>query len=546
MKRVIYLSIFILSISYLLIFQEYGINLWDEGVLLNGSLRIMNGESVYRDFSGYPPGRYLVGATLFKIFGVNISVIRTAVTIMTSISVLMLYSISLRLIPPQIPPHPPLLKGGLAFIPSILFLVSPSVYYNRFYPIFTIFGIYVIYWYLDLQHIKTSLEKETPTSPNHPFPPLFKGGLRGVKGGERGMVLALSAIFAMFFKLEIGIGIMVISAIVILLKKPPGVGRIKDFTYFSLTLILLIICVTLYYAGSIDIYSLVSDIYFQVFKTYGLWGNPFPDIFSLGLWKRFNIHEIFTVILFYIPLIIYFLTFIILLRTPNSELRTLTAILLLFGIYVYNLVIWRTGFDNLMRCLPPAWILGCYLLYIFRMKLVKWTGEKIFSYALILLLPLWFLYEMIFYGDFYTGSIGEMRKTHNQLSMDRAYNIYADPVETVWINEITSYIKNNTSPDDTIFAIPLNPIWYFLTNRKNPTYYEWILPGELKTEVEQMEVIEQLKKKVPVFIIYANIAVDNREERRFSNYATFVYKFITDNYHMEKVVGLFQIWRLGK
>jgi hypothetical protein len=180
------------------------------------------------------------------------------------------------------------------------------------------------------------------------------------------------------------------------------------------------------------------------------------------------------------------------------------------------------------------------------MKLVKWTGEKIFSYAIILLLPLWFLYEMIFYGDFYTGSIGEMRKTHNQLSMDRANNIYADPVEAVWINEITSYIKNNTSPDDTIFAIPLNPIWYFLTNRKNPTYYEWILPGELKTEVEQMEVIEQLKKKVPVFIIYANIAIDNREERRFSNYAPFVYKFITDNYHMEKVVGLFQIWRHGK
>ncbi|MEK6589737.1 MAG: glycosyltransferase family 39 protein, partial [Nitrospinota bacterium] len=211
MKRVIYLSIFILSVSYLLTFQEYGINLWDEGALLNGSLRTMNGESVYRDFSGYPPGRYLVGATLFKIFGVNISVIRTAVTIMTSLSVVMLYSISLRLIPPSE-------KGNgsvLAFISPILFLASPSVYYNRFYPIFTIFGIYVIYWYL---------EKETPF---------------------RSFCLAISAILSLFFKLEIGISIMVISAIVILLKIPPlrpplckggngGVGRIKDFTYFSL------------------------------------------------------------------------------------------------------------------------------------------------------------------------------------------------------------------------------------------------------------------------------------------------------------------------
>src|SRR3989338_1369898 len=121
---VVYILIFFLSLSYLLIFQNYGINLWDEGVLLNGSLRTMQGESVYIDFNGYPPGRYLLGAALFKIFGINISVIRIAVTVMTAIAVVMLYSVSLRIIPPRV---------GFALIPPILFLVSPAVYYNRFY-----------------------------------------------------------------------------------------------------------------------------------------------------------------------------------------------------------------------------------------------------------------------------------------------------------------------------------------------------------------------------------------------------------------------------
>lgn len=525
MKRnsiIVLFSIFIFSSIYLLIFQNYGLNLWDEGVLLNGSLRTLEGESVYTDFNGYPPGRYLLGAVLFKIFGIDISVIRIAVAIMTAMAVVMLYSVSLRLIPLSPPLEKVGVRGGFAIIPSILFLISPAVYYNRFYPIFTIFCIYMIFWYLDLQHVKTGLEKERPS---------------------RSIILAISSILSMLFKLEIGIGIIIVSIAVMLFRK-----KIRELKYFFLTLSLAAMFLAFYYIRGIDIYTFLYDIYFHVFKINKSWGNPFPSIFSVELWGRFNIHEIFSVLLFYIPLIIYLLSFIVLLRTPTlrqaqGELRTPLAIILFFGIYTYNLVIWRTGFDNLIRCLPPALILGIYLLYLFRIKLLKWTGERIFSYAITLILPLWFLYEMVFYGDFYTGSIGEMRKTHVPLSIERANNIYADLVEASWIKEITGHIKNNTKPEDTIFTIPLNSIWYFLTDRKNPTYYEWILPGTLKNEREEMVVIEQLKKRMPLFIIYGDVAIDNREDRRFSNYAPLIYNFMAENYHVEKTVGFFQIWR---
>jgi len=423
------------------------------------------------------------------------------------VAVAMLYSISLRLIP----------SNFLSTIPSILFLISPSVYYNRFYPIFTICCIYIILWYLDLQNVKTGLEKERPS---------------------RSIILAISSILSMLFKLEIGFGIIIVSIVVMLFRK-----KIKELKYFFFTLVLTTLFLTFYYLRGIDIYSFLYNVYFHVFKIYNSWGNPFPSLLSVELWGRFDIHEIFSVLLFYIPLIIYFLVFIILFRTPHFALRTYLAVILFFGIYTYNLVIWRTGFDNLIRCLPPALILGIYLLYLFRIKLLEWTGEKILSYAIILLLPLWFLYEMVFYGEFYTGSIGEMRKTHVPLSIERAENIYTDPVEASWIKEITDHIRNNTKPEDTIFAIPLNSIWYFLTDRKNPTYYEWILPGTLKNGKEEMAVIEQLKNRMPSFIIYGDVAIDNREDRRFSNYAPVIYNFMTENYHIEKRVGFFQIWR---
>ena len=36
------------------------VNIWDEGVPLNGALRMFDGERPIRDFMAYPPGRYFI------------------------------------------------------------------------------------------------------------------------------------------------------------------------------------------------------------------------------------------------------------------------------------------------------------------------------------------------------------------------------------------------------------------------------------------------------------------------------------------------------
>ena len=57
--------------AVLLLFVSYrGLNLYDEGIILAGSLRVMNGEVPYRDFwAMYPPGNFYLNALLFSIFG---------------------------------------------------------------------------------------------------------------------------------------------------------------------------------------------------------------------------------------------------------------------------------------------------------------------------------------------------------------------------------------------------------------------------------------------------------------------------------------------
>lgn len=60
----------VLAATLLLSVSYRGLNLYDEGIILAGSLRVMNGEVPYRDFwAMYPPGNFYINALLFSIFG---------------------------------------------------------------------------------------------------------------------------------------------------------------------------------------------------------------------------------------------------------------------------------------------------------------------------------------------------------------------------------------------------------------------------------------------------------------------------------------------
>jgi hypothetical protein len=232
---------------------------------------------------------------------------------------------------------------------------------------------------------------------------------------------------------------------------------------------------------------------------------------------------------------------------------TLTIFTILsFGICAFGLVIWRAGFDNLLRTLPPFYILLCYLLY--RVKLIladhQWFGKQQNNFlgranktalnVLIVFFPFLFFYEMNVHHGFYAGSVGASNiKPVVRLKLDRL-EVYTNPQEAHWVKEIVSRINRHSKKGDPIYAVPLNPIFYFLTDRINPTVHDWILPGMLDTE-GQKKVVEDLKKMQPKLVVLSDIAIDGREERRFSNYAPIIFRYLKSNYEFRETVGLFFI-----
>jgi len=78
----IVLLLFVATCLYLRLFYDYTDLNGDEGIILQGAQRILNGEVPYRDFfSFFTPGSYYWMALLFKVFGDSILVARTALIV---------------------------------------------------------------------------------------------------------------------------------------------------------------------------------------------------------------------------------------------------------------------------------------------------------------------------------------------------------------------------------------------------------------------------------------------------------------------------------
>ena len=516
--------IYLTLVAYFYSFSEYGFNVWDEGGYANGTLRTLNGEKAMEDFnpSGYLSGRYIYGVLFFKLFGISIQSLRIGVIIITPAMIFMVYAISRRI-----------MKPGFAFLAAMFMFSAPAMYYNRFFTFFCILNLYCLV---------QCIERAQP---------------------QRYLILASTILLSGFFKFEVALFSSLCSMVVLLfqffvIKKQQGLFVQEDLgfgmsqTKFWLSIGLLVMVLTFAFSFLLkkDFFNLAVDM---VLGSYQVWGNPLPTLFP---WNELGAHEIFQRLLFYIPGLIYFgmagflVATIIKKKTIETIDLNLVSILII-GICAYGLVLWRAGFDNLLRTLPPAYILFCYILQLFRSRLLFLSeilligsgSLKVFRKTAINLItvffPFLFFYEMNTNHGFYAGTIGAVKQETALLDMPRI-KVYTNPAEAEWIKKVVDRIESYSEVNDPILALPLNPIFYFLTDRINPTAYDWILPG-MFNEADERKVIEQLQESPPKVIVFVDIPIDGKEDRRLANYTPLIYSYLAKNYEFKEIIGMFQI-----
>ncbi len=524
-RLVRFAAAYLLLTVYFYSFSQYGFNIWDEGGFANGTLRTLNGERALEDFNpnGYLPGRYLYAALFFKLFGVEVQSLRLAVLLFTPAMVLMVYGAARRLMPP-----------GFALLAALCMFSAPSMYYNRFFPFFAILNLYLL---------MQAVAKRRP----------------------RDWLMVCAAILASgFFKIEIALIALLVSGTAAAILKFSD--QREDASHVALrlksktTLVSILALLAPLFALALFFFrnDYLQKVFQLVFEAHRVWGNPFPKLLPFTpLLKELGPHQLFERVLFYLPIGAYVSVAVLigirlLKRAPFPERENLHLfIVLCFGVGVYGLVIWRAGFDNLLRTLPPFYILFCYLLH----RAHRWMQNRpafaaAAAHPVVLLrktaidvlavaLPFLFAYEMNVHHGFYAGSIGALKEESRPVELARM-NVRPHPAEALWLEEVVDRIEIYTDRGAPILALPLNPVFYFLTDRINPTPYDWILPGMLD-ETAQTQVVRQLQQAQPQLIVYVDIPIDGKEERRLSNYAPVLFRFIADNYRFEEMIGLFQI-----
>ena len=79
LNAAIWLFLYLLTVLYLSMNIGSSMNVYDEGVRVYGTARVLNGDLPVRDFwTLYSPGLFLFYAGLFKVFGIKLIVARWA------------------------------------------------------------------------------------------------------------------------------------------------------------------------------------------------------------------------------------------------------------------------------------------------------------------------------------------------------------------------------------------------------------------------------------------------------------------------------------
>ncbi|MEI8359621.1 MAG: hypothetical protein WCH13_14185, partial [Deltaproteobacteria bacterium] len=81
-------------------FVRYGVNLDDEGTVLNQVLRTARGERPYLDFhTGYTPAMFYVNALLLRLFGISVLPVRVLLAFVNTLSAVLVFRLALRFAP---------------------------------------------------------------------------------------------------------------------------------------------------------------------------------------------------------------------------------------------------------------------------------------------------------------------------------------------------------------------------------------------------------------------------------------------------------------
>lgn len=113
-------------------------------------------------------------------------------------------------------------------------------------------------------------------------------------------------------------------------------------------------------------------------------------------------------------------------------------------------------------------------------------------------------------------------------------NIYMRQNDRDTCSQALRFINENTSPDESIFVLPYQSLFYFLAQRPNPTRFECLWPVKVFEDMDR-EIIATLDNKQINYIV--EFPQPNRSIGSYKEFAPEIAGYVRNNYFTEKVFG---------
>jgi len=191
----------------------------------------------------------------------------------------------------------------------------------------------------------------------------------------------------------------------------------------------------------------------------------------------------------------------------DLEKARLVFLVVLAGLF-YLQVLTRSDLQHLLITLPPFLLVVGWLLERTRRDARQWIGrvgrirmESRTRSRVTTGLALLFLGGIYGAGWVLAGEIllPPTAAGSTRLDLERS-GVTVDPATTATLEPLIREIRRAAPADRSILVLPYQPMVYFLADRRNPTRWNYIWPGDQST-AEHRELIEEARRDPPAVAI---------------------------------------------
>lgn len=516
-------AIFAVAFAYFLSYSRYGLA-YDEGYLLDGVERIINGQVIYRDFHHtYAPGRFYLIAAAFELFGKNILVERVIFALLQAIKCTLGFLIVRSIV-----------KNGFAYVVPLLVMIAPGPWHKVFFSSLGFLAVYAV-----MRSLDRSLKYLVACG-------VLVGLCAVFRQDVAGFAVIAAAVGLIFRRLTTGEDLSGLAARMASILAGLAIVIVPVVVYFHSEHALGPMVHKITRDGMID--NMTNQI-------------PYPGLAARGELDAGYIGYILPVrLLFYAPFAVYALAGVVivknLVRPGRGQKLTDLVIVTVVSVLAFNQSVWRSDIGHLLQTMQYVYLLVPIVLssgysYITSRPSARPRMRGVLKGSLIAAAPVllfWASYgcavgsmtstaagrfarEGVSVGDTeYVGSILLRMGNTADLGLERA-PVYVRPVEARFFKALKTYLDAHTSPGEYVLAVPQLQMLYFLYDRKNPTRYAHY--RRALEPAEEDRYIVDIESHGTAYIFLTEPFEGARlggTKRAFSDYAARVRNWILENY----------------